>query len=128
MAARKKQTAEVVTERSASEIVHDALESLRTKLSHLLGDKEHNVLETIKYAAGKVIHKAEKVLEPKALKKSAKKAIKSAEKALKSEKVESSKPASKAPRKSASRKKTAARPRKKAVGSRSKKAPAKKSR
>lgn len=127
MAARNKQTAEKVADKSAYEIVHDALEALREKLSHSLGDKEHNVLETIKFAASKVIHKAEKVLDAKSLKKSAKKAIRSAEKALKADKVDSVKPAAKAPRKATSRKKASARPSKKAPASRSKKAPAKKS-
>lgn len=71
-----------LTVKTAGELVHEALESVREVIGHILDDKAHNVIETIKYAATKVIKKAEKDLNPKGLKHAAKRAIRKASKEL----------------------------------------------
>lgn len=71
-----------LTVKTAGELVHEALESVREVIGHILDDKAHNVIETIKYAATKIIKKAEKDLNPKGLKHTAKRAIRKASKEL----------------------------------------------
>jgi hypothetical protein len=112
---------------SPAEMIHEALDALKTKLSEALGDHEHNVLETIKFAASKVIHKAEKDLDPKSLKKAAKKAIKAADKVLKGEK-KAADSKSISPGKGASKNPAASRSRTAAKKAAAKKTPVKRSR